>query len=67
MGAGCCRGARWGRPVSVADLIAELQKLPQHAPVWVDQAGWDDDERVSVEVDAVTWEGSHVLIQAWGS
>jgi hypothetical protein len=50
--------------MTVADIISELQKLPQGAPVHVEHAGWDGDERVNAEVDVITWEGNHVLIQS---
>lgn len=64
--------------MTVADLIAELQKMPKHAPVLVQtllEFYIDDgselppniamsvpDRTESVEVSDVSWQGNHVEI-----
>lgn len=49
--------------MTVAEMIEELRKMPGHARVLIEQAGWEDDD-VRLEADAtfVTWEGNHVLV-----
>jgi len=52
--------------MTVAELIAELQKMPLHAPVWVQTVPeWDsEDAPISTAlVQEVRWEGNHVEIE----
>lgn len=42
--------------MTVAELIAELQKLPPHAPVWI--------QTVLRLLAEVRWEGNHVELSA---
>ena len=53
--------------MSVAELIAELQKMSAHAPVRMRQDDIDDTEglaivEVTTDIDVVLWEGNHVLL-----
>lgn len=56
--------------LTVADVIAELQRYPASMPVWIecckvyyeDECGCGPDEREFSEATDVRFNGSHVLI-----
>jgi hypothetical protein len=48
--------------MTVAELIAELQKLPGHAPVLIEDGGSEGGMIFDADIDALTWEGTHALI-----
>lgn len=43
--------------MTIAELIEQLQKMPQSAPVWM-----TDDLGNRAETDSVQWEGNHAEI-----